>query len=90
MSALRPILILVLLSLFPGFVLADEIHTAAREGDLAQVRRLVDEDPTRISLADDRQCRPIHFARAFVPRRPVIVAVNASRRGSGAVIISRL
>ncbi|MFC1573041.1 ankyrin repeat domain-containing protein [Candidatus Eisenbacteria bacterium] len=53
---------LLLLAVSIVAVRADEIHTASRDGDLEQVRTLVETDPSAIYSADDRDCRPLHFA----------------------------
>jgi ankyrin repeat protein len=41
---------------------ADEIHNAADQGDKDRVAALIAADPSLATVADNRQCRPIHFA----------------------------
>jgi ankyrin repeat protein len=39
-----------------------EVHEAARAGDLHRVHELLAADPSLATVADERDCRPIHFA----------------------------
>lgn len=41
---------------------ANDIMEAAKQGNLAEVKRLVEQDPGLVNSKDDRQCTPLHFA----------------------------
>jgi ankyrin repeat protein len=53
---------LALLVLSTGRVAAAEIHSAAAAGDLARVQALAAADRAVVNIADDRSCRPLHWA----------------------------
>jgi len=54
------IIILCIALLMP--LLAAEIHNAARQGDLGVVKEIIEKDPAQVSLKDQRDCTPIHYA----------------------------
>jgi ankyrin repeat protein len=56
--------IIVLLAIFAFIVCvyADEIHEAARKGDLTKVKELLDKHPELVNAVDNRNCTPLHFA----------------------------
>lgn len=60
---------IVLFIAFSAFLLflfasiwADEIHDAARKGDLAKVKELLEKDPKLVNAKDERESTPLHFA----------------------------
>jgi cyclase len=53
-------LVIVLLAAFP--VLAEEIHEAARNGDLSKIQILVQEKPDLVHLKDEEGRTPLHWA----------------------------
>jgi len=56
------VLIAVLGCVFVGNIYADEIHDAAREGDLAKVKVLLEKDPELINAKDADGKTPLHYA----------------------------
>ncbi|MCP4573888.1 MAG: hypothetical protein GY838_16135 [bacterium] len=62
MSSMIRLLAVTVCLLLSGDAIAHEIHDAARSGDLAQVEALVAADPALAFRADERDCRPLHFA----------------------------
>jgi ankyrin repeat protein len=51
-----------LISGFFSSLFADDIHKAAREGDLEKVRSLLQKDPSLLDARDKRDSTPLHFA----------------------------
>ena len=43
-------------------LLAQEIHDAARQGDIAKIETLLTKNPELVNARDNRDCRPLHFA----------------------------
>jgi ankyrin repeat protein/L-ascorbate metabolism protein UlaG (beta-lactamase superfamily) len=54
--------IALILALFYSPVAAHEIHDAARAGDLATVRALLEADPELLELENENEKTPLHFA----------------------------
>jgi len=43
-------------------ILAAEIHTVSRQGNLERVKEIIEKKPDQASAKDNRNCTPIHFA----------------------------
>lgn len=60
---MRKTSLLLFLALFPaGAAMADPIHRAVREDDLAKVRDLIAKDPRVVSAVEDDKQTPLHIA----------------------------
>lgn len=57
-----PIAISVSLACLPADARAADIRNAARNGDLAAVRALLEKNPALVNEPDKRNCIPLHFA----------------------------
>lgn len=53
---------LLFLMVIPAPTGAQELIQAIRNEDEAAVRRLLEEDPALVNVADERDCTPLHFA----------------------------
>ncbi|UCC71624.1 MAG: ankyrin repeat domain-containing protein [Gemmatimonadota bacterium] len=60
----RQSVVLSLAILVPTPVAAQEIHEAARQGDAAAVRALLDENADLVNSRDDGDATPLHYAAA--------------------------
>jgi cytohesin len=54
--------VVLLLSFFPAISFSAEIHEAAKSGDIAKLKTLLDNDPSLLYAADEVGKTPLHWA----------------------------
>ncbi len=62
MKALNVFIFIVFLSLVPSLMQAQEIIDAAKNGDFAKVKELIEKDPQLVNAKDETRRTPLHWA----------------------------